>query len=531
MTDVKTIVIASLFTFSGILGLIGALKGRSRGIKRQTVRTITVLLSAVISFVLVKALYGAVMGFLDTATMDEIFLKLEGYNVYVGAEIKGAASQLDPLVLRYLLALPLALFVGPISFVPIFVSVSGVMWIVHVILSGILGFRKKKNNKLTRFFGMLLGLVQGVAVSVILLSPVLGIASTLSTTVESVRQKETLNDTEKNLISFYDTNVKDAIECGPVKVFTDFGGRFIYSSLTNIKLDGVSVDMTAELGVATSVYKEITSISTADITALGAEDQARIKGIVDTVLGSNYYAPVFTSLFNSSGTIIEDKLVTSAEEPIKGLLTELIGVFGSSTRETIKEDFNTLCDFLFLLTNEGVFSASDAPDSSGVAELLLKPDASGKTTVDKAVAILDSNPRTRAMVESLVKFAVVYAKETLMENFEMAGLDAAEIDKIYEDVKGGVGEIVKINPESYASAEEYKGAVAESVEQMAIDNGFISEAELNENREKADKVFSEVSEHIADNFAGKEEISDAELVNIITRYYNSYVENENKTTE
>ena len=37
-----------------------------------------------------------------------------------------------------------------------------------------------------------------------------------------------------------------------------------------------------------------------------------------------------------------------------------------------------------------------------------------------------------------------------------------------------------------------------------------------------DKIFSDVSDHIITEYEGKEEVSDAELIDIIIQYYDSY---------
>ena len=524
MVDIKTIVTASILGLAGLLGLVGALKGRSRGIKRQTVRTITVVLSAVLSFFAVKVFYGVITGFFESATMNDIFLKLEGFGLELDANAKDALSGFDPVIFEYILALPLALVIGPVAFVPVFVVVSAVMLIIHAILCGILGFRKKENTKFTRFLGMLLGLVQGVAVSVILLSPVLGLANLFSDTVETVRAKEDLSEAEQTIIEFYDENLNETFNSKTVRVFTDFGGKYIYSSLATIKLGGAKVDVTQEIDTVLSVYTDISSIKS-DFTSLSQEEQAAVENIINTIGNSDYFAPLLATLVNNSASIIGDELLSDAEEPTKSVMVDLIDVFKNATRDTVREDVETVCDFLFLLINDGVFEATNAPEGSettDIATVLLKADESGATTVDKAIAILDKNPRTQVIVESLVKITLVYAKETLLETFDSTGLSAEEIDKIYTDVKGSINEIVEIKADDYSTKEEYKAAVADSVEKMAIDNGFISEAELSENREKADEVFAEVSEHITENFGGKESVSDAELMNIIIEYYNSY---------
>ncbi len=532
MGDIKTIVIASILGLSGFLGLIGALKGLSRGIKRQTVRSLTIVVSAVLSFVAVKILYGAVIGYFENATMLDIFARLESFGLTLDAETKDALSGVNPALFGFVAAIPLALVIGPVVFVPAFIVISAVMWIVHAILSGIFGFRKKKNNKLTRLFGMLLGFVQGVAVSVLLLSPVLGIANTFSGTVETIRSKDNISESEQKIVDFYDVNLKETFDSAPVKFFTEIGGKYIYNSLANIKVGGNNVDMIGEIDTVLFVYTEASNIKS-DLTSLTPAEQESIGKIIDAIDSSNYFAPILVNVVNSSTSVLEDAIASDMQEPTKSLVLELLGVFKNATRETVREDFETITDFLFLFINEGVFDVANGPsdpesaEDTDIAKLLLKTDASGKTTIDRAVEILDKNVRTKGLINSLVKLSVVYAKESLLDSFESTGLSDEEVDRIYGEVKGSIEEIAELKSENYESDEAYKNAVASSVEKMAVENGFITELEISENREKMDEVFGEVSEHIIENIGGKEEISDAELVNIIVQYYNSYINKEN----
>ena len=422
----------------------------------------------------------------------------------------------------------MALIVGPVAFVPVFIVISAIMWIIHAIISGIAGFRKKKNNKLTRLFGMLLGLIQGTLVAIVLLTPILGIATLAESSIETIRAKDELNETETQIIEFYDENIKEAIESTPVQLFAKLGGKFMYNSLATIKVDGTSVDMPNELETVFYIYSEVENIES-DMTALTKEEQESVERIADLVANSKYFSPLLAGAVSGATSMLEEDMLEGMEEPIRSVMVDFLAVFKTTTQDTIKGDLDTLFDFMFLFINDGVFSAIDAPETedTDVTDVLFKTDANGVTTIDKAIAILDSNERTKPIVTSLVKLTMVYAKETLLDSFDSTGLDAEEIDKIYEDVKGSVNEIVKIDPESFETEEEYKDAVATSVEKMAIDNGFVDQAEIDANREEIDKVFDEVSDHIMENYAGKEEISDAELLNVITQYYNSYVNKEN----
>ena len=309
MGDVKSIVTIALLAIVGLLALVGMLKGLSRGIKRQSVRTITIILSIVLSFVAVKILYGAVLGFFDGMTMQELFVKLEELGAGLDAETKDMLADLDPVLIEYILAIPLALIVGPVLFVPVFIIVSAIMLIVHAILSGILGFRKKENTKTTRLLGMALGFVQGVLVSIVLLVPILGLASTVSGAVDTIREKPTKSEAETELITMYDTDLKDIVENPVVKVLGSLGGNLTYKTLATIKVQDNSVKMVDEIDTVLMVYNEIDTLGSAEFTNLTAEQQASIKSMINTLGDSGYFAPLLSNLVKSVATMLEGDMV------------------------------------------------------------------------------------------------------------------------------------------------------------------------------------------------------------------------------
>jgi hypothetical protein len=536
MGDIKTIVTAALLGLAGLLGLIGMLKGLSRGIKRQAVRTTTIILSIVLSFVAVKILYGAVLGLFEGTTMAELLAQIESSGLAIDAETKDLLKDFDPVILEYVLAIPLGLIIGPVLFVPVFIVISAVMLIIHAIICGIAGFRKKENTKGTRLLGMLLGFVQGVLVTVVLLVPILGIANTVSGAVETIRANPTKTEADVELLEMYDTDLKDIIENPAVKILGSLGGNATYKALASVKVEDNKVNMVEQIDTVLVVYNEIGTLSSLEFTNLTADQQASIRTLIDTLGNSNYFAPLLSGVVKSAATALEDDVSAEMEEPIKTLMVDIFAIFKTSSPETLKSDLNTFCDFFFYLTNRGVLSAAsgeptgpngEAPD---IMDVLFKTDESnGKTTIDNAIAILDSNVRTQPIISSLVKISVAYAKESLKDSAGsvegVPGLESADIEQIYEDVKQGINEIVQINPDSYATEEEYKSAVSSSVENFVVNNGFVDQAEIDANREEMEEIFDVVSDHIIENFGGQTEVSDAELISVVLQYYNSYSSN------
>lgn len=527
--DIKGIISLALLVIVGLLALVGALKGLSRGIKRQTVRTVSIILSIVLSFVAVKLLYGIVIGFFDGKTMPELLSMLEGYGITMDAETKDMLSSFDVVLVEYILAIPLALLLGPIAFVLLFIIVSAIMWIVHAIVCGAIGFAKDENNWLTRLLGMALGAVQGVLVSIVLLVPVLGLTTTFSGAMEAIRANENKSEAEVEIIELYDNEIKDVVEDPTIKVLSTFGGNLMYDMLATIKVEDNSVKMPEQIDTVLAAYNEIGTLGGADFTALTETQQQSVKNLINIIGESNYFAPVLSSIAKSAATIAEESMSAEMEEPLKSIMADVFGLFKTSSKETIKGDLNTLCDFFFHLMNEGVLAAANNPENSDITEVFFKVNANGKTTISNAIAILESNDRTKVVVSSLAKISVAYAKEALKDSTsDIPELDGVEVEEIYAEVKESVTDIIKINPNAFASPEEYKAEVSASVESFIVDNGFVEQSVIDENREEMDEIFATVTEHITEAFKDKvgtedAEITDGELIDVVLQYYNAYL--------
>ena len=171
------------------LVLIGAFKGLRRGIARQTIRTVTVILSLVFSIIATKSINSTIINTVSGMQAEEVIQMLEQYGISLGDSAQ-FLGYLDPSTLSYILAIPLGIIVAPVLFVLFFIVISGLMLIVHAIISGVLGFSKRRNSAATRLMGMGLGAIQGLAVAIIITVPFVGILSATSDVVAQMQAIE-----------------------------------------------------------------------------------------------------------------------------------------------------------------------------------------------------------------------------------------------------------------------------------------------------------------------------------------------------
>ena len=114
--------VAGLFA---LLAFFGALKGFTRGITRQTVRSVTIVISAVLAYFAATSLTSGVIGYLDGKTIEEV--AVAGGFAEALAELGEATVAvvygLSMETVQHLLALPFALVIAPIAFLVSFVMI------------------------------------------------------------------------------------------------------------------------------------------------------------------------------------------------------------------------------------------------------------------------------------------------------------------------------------------------------------------------------------------------------------------------
>ena len=146
-----------LLSSIGVLALTGAVLGYRRGLARQIIRTITVVISALLSIYLAKLLVTAIMVWIENRTSEELIALIKSSFPISIEEYEALLAYLDTGTLNYILAIPLSLVIAPVTFIIAFLLVKLIMMIPHALIAGIMGFSKKKNNFMTRVLGMLLG--------------------------------------------------------------------------------------------------------------------------------------------------------------------------------------------------------------------------------------------------------------------------------------------------------------------------------------------------------------------------------------
>ena len=496
-----------LLGFVGVLALIGALKGLSRGISRQIVRTLTVIAAAVISFILAKSCYTLMADFFDGKTTEDILLLLTEKGILSEGQDLSVIKNIDLKVIQLLLTLPLAVILMPLVFVICFIVTSGLLLIVHWILSAIFGFKKRRNNAVTRLLGMGLGLIQGVLVAAIILMPIAGIGNSVSESVEILKQEAAGDESQPEIVELYDTYVKEIVEDPIVTAVGKCGGNLLYKGIATVEIDGKDSDMTKLLPDITVIVSKGIEVGGADFTNLTPENEQTVNEILDVLEGSEYLSQIVAGAMRSVANAYSSGSISlPLEPPFDSFVDSAISIFETTDTTNLHTDLDTISEVLFILSRDGVLSAVNS-GSDALLDVFTKKDADGNTTVKRIIDTINKNERIKPLISLVTKLSVSVMADQM-------GMDEGTADA-YENIKTGLNEkVMKVNKDDYATKEEYVDAVADSLRDT-----------LNESDIQLDKeIVDNMAEYIADNYSDKDEISDDEINDILLSYYDAYLE-------
>ena len=490
-----------------VLGIIGAFKGLRRGISRQLVRTLTIIASGIISFILSTATLKKISEYLDGKTMADIKQLLIDKGMFFTSENIAWIENFDVHTLELILAIPLSLIIMPLIFVILFILISGVMLIAHWLLSAIFGFKKRRNNFFTRLLGMGLGFIQGVAVAGLVLMPVIGIGVSASESIAALNSEAPEDETTVMLTKKYNTYIKGTVESPTFKFLEKYGMNALYTKIATVDIDGKSFDMTELIPDITMVASEASGLKGADFKNLTSENEATIEGLLDDIEKNAYLTEILAGSINAlSHAYTDGTFNVEIGEPFNSVIDSAVSIFHTSDASNVHTDLDTVADVLFIISRDGVLSAFDK-GSDAMLDVLTKRDVNGETTVNRVVNTINSNERTKPLVTLITKLSV-----TVMS--QQAGI-SENAQETYDNIKASINEdILSINKEHYETEEEYVAEVSSALDNTLKENNITLEKE----------IVDTMAQYVTDNYSDIDEITDEQANDIILSYYDAYLD-------
>lgn len=523
MIFTTTLLVTAFILCAAICGLIGS----KRGILRQSIRAVMMLLSFVCAIYFAKLCTDAVMVWMDHKDASDLLAIIDRYSIPVLPQIKDLISYIDPSTLNYALAIPFSLIISPLMFPLLFITFQLLMLIPYFIICGSVGLvkrglqksadkkKKKKRPVYSWMIGLVLGAVQGVIMLALVLSPISGILTCTTEVVDRMESEAPDMPSTETISNSYDSWIKPWAESPVIKAVAGMGGKKLYHSIATVKIDGVKHDMFESLADPTiKVAITIHDLWGWDWAAPTEENEATIRALIE-VLGNHDYATepivdvikMFADAYKGGAIKIE----------IDGSLGQIIGeVFVSldsiENSDDLKSYISTFADVYFLLAENDVLVSLRDGDEAAIIDALtatIEGNEASTTVVSAAVDLLNKNDHTRPLVTAITKLTLSsLITEVLPEGSE----------EIYENIKEGANDILAIE-KIEGKEDEYVAEVSEKLDEILLGNGIEVEKE----------ILDEMAGYISDNYdeglklSEIGEINDETINNIILSYYDAYI--------
>jgi uncharacterized membrane protein required for colicin V production len=267
-----------------------------RGVCRQSVKLATVILSAVISFLIFGGFFPNFLAYLEGRTLyDFISGTLAPFGVAIPENLAAWLGCFESSTGAYALAIPAAVIIVPLLFVICFFLLKALLAIPYVILCGVFGFTKKNNNGLTRLLGGAVGLLQGFVVLAIMLLPFAGALGIADEAMRSAEEKHPDSTNTVVLGNAYHQNVEPIKNNIAIRT-TDACFGFIYDSISTIEVDGNKVSMNEVASDGLNLFVLYGDLAGMDKNAIGEEYKLIIDEMVQTLGDDKYMSELVAGL-------------------------------------------------------------------------------------------------------------------------------------------------------------------------------------------------------------------------------------------
>ena len=492
--------VAGFFLLSVLSELLAGLK---RGVRRQIAHIIFTAIAFTLSFFVTEYLVTEIHTAFESYTLGEM---LSTAGVAIDSETEAIIGTLDNnsgSLPELILTPPFATVIAPILFTVFFYIINLVLKIVCFIVTR---FIKKPESASARVSGLILGAVEGLLVATLVCVPVVALADLTAGAYEEIADGGELNEEFDELYTDYIAPLKDHPCLALTKVL---GGEAIIKSFATVDVGYGDIDMRDEVYSAARIFSDIASLAETDWSKLNEQDKETLTALIGDITSSEFFSEAFVGFFGILGDMFSEDgsnpLVQEGDSDLlAAILNDIIAILGTTSKDTIADDLNTFKNMFFILSDGDVLIAfNEGMDSDNMLSILNSQDAEGDTVVSKLIDTLQANKRTAPLVTTITKLSV-----TIMAEQMGMGEDA---EQIYESVTDGLKDIADIDRDSYASEQEYKAAVKESINDTLLDAGI----------ELDDKVVGDMADYAADNYGELEQLTEEEINDILLQYYNS----------
>ena len=438
-----------LLAITAIFVLINLLIGLLRGTKKTLGFLVSIAVSAIIAAVvtltvctptssLMAVLMGYVQDFLASRgdTLADIF----------------AISEVGDAMAYYV-----AMIVAPLFFVVSFIVISIIMAIIAAIVVKFIPPRGKVKGAPTRLGGMAIGALCGLVVAFIILMPMVGFIDIAATAGSALMgEGGMLEDEVDDSISEIFTDASDNVIFKGYKA----AGGWMFDSFSSASFEGERVNLRSEISTMLTVVSGVEALS-GDVSSFGDEQLDAIDGMVDglddSVLLKNTVSGVISHAAGkwADGEQFMGMDKIEAGELLEPMMTSMIKVLATTTRDTVSDDLHTITDVFGVLVDHEMLS-----NSSDYQHMLNKLGKEG--VVGELITVVNKNERMSVLSDEITKLSVRALATTLNIPKDSTAL--------YDDLMADFTSIIK---DSKYSGDERVDLVASSIMDTFEEHGLL----------------------------------------------------------
>ena len=456
-----------LLALFAVTVLISALFGLVRGLNKSVIRIITVIVAAALTFV--------IAGPVTTAITENIIIEGQTLGQLIFNEVSkmdmvGSMLQTMPLLGQAIVVAP-AFVLSIVVFPVVFYVLKFITWIIFLFVQKPLRkliFKDSCDKKIERqkpmgirvakrFGGLGVGIVTGVLIFAMILTPVLGLFSSLPTSASVDQVLNTL--VEQNMISAADADlIREAYgvtDCTLVRLYGMVGitaaGRGYLDSVSRIEADGRVTSLAAELGTLLSTVQTMLDSSLMGVLANPQDPEAifellQDKESLDALIGTLFQSELLCAAvpeivgaavgsvaeglnLPANKEVVYNNMMDAVTEAVKSAEIDYAGMAAYEEKHGISYSFSRLSNHT-TYAKKGMTEAEYNAEVQKLAELtvtisgILNSSLSGdnQAFTDNVASEIVANVKTQASQQG----------EAALENFNaadaVANIDISKVD-------------------------------------------------------------------------------------------------------
>ncbi|MBE6605341.1 MAG: hypothetical protein E7639_06550 [Ruminococcaceae bacterium] len=422
----------------------------TRGFRKSLLRLITVLVAAVASFFLARAIAGSmgkelVLWMEATLGGDPNFAPLFSGEVAAG----DAISQIVKML------------VAPVLFLLSYIVLKGVLIFIYWILCGVTR-PEHRDGVGSHFLGVPLGLVIALVGILVFVTPVLGYTDLFTGFAVKSSEAGTTTELSETVKTYHSDYIAPVNQTPVLSNMYSLIGNKLFDGLTGGKWQDDKLLLRDELDVLGDIVIQVQILGGKPVEAYGAAECAAVDAIAQDVGKSHMLSVLCSGVLNTaSNHWLAGQTFLGIAAPDVGesgslLLDAFLVVFSTSTRENIDEDLDFFADVFTIMVRHEIFAGlKSAEGEEQLAALITDTDFLGEVQL-----LLDTHPRMQPVGAALVDVGMRAVLKSIGLPEDMLTSHGELLEEMSEALKN-----VELTPEGQLDTEaltEDLGAVFES---------------------------------------------------------------------